>query len=154
MTMAKHDDQAIVHRETCMEAAFTPLKDIRRDSAGNAIVYGHRRGSPRYKVELDVTIGSDHNFYGGFIENMSVGGVFIATHMLKPVGEVFEIAVNLPDQDAAVRGLGEVRWIRECSERSNVPPGMGVRFLELEPGSQARIESFLSHREPMFFDED
>lgn len=154
MTMGKHDCEATAQRQTHAEAAFSPIQNAPHDSAGNPMVYGHRRTAPRFKVELDVSIGSDHNFYGGFVENMSVGGVFIATHMLKPVGEVFEIAVYLPGQDVAVKALGEVRWIRECSERSDVPPGMGVRFLELEAGSHERIEAFLAQREPMFFDED
>lgn len=154
MAMGKHEGQGTALREANTEAAFIPIQNAPRDAAGNPLVYGQRRASPRYKVELDVSIGSEHNFYGGFVENMSVGGVFIATHMLKPVGEVFEISIYLPGQDTAVKGLGEVRWIRECLDHSNTMPGMGVRFLELEPGSSERIEAFLSHREPMFFDED
>lgn len=113
-----------------------------------------RRASPRYGVELDVSLGSDHNFYAGFIENMSAGGVFVATHMIKPVGETLELSIHLPDSDIVVRGVGEVRWIREYSEASNVPPGMGVRFVHLEPGSLEAIESFLEHREPLFFDDE
>lgn len=153
MAMGKHNCEASAPRQAHAEAAFSPIPNA-PDSTGSPASQSHRRSAPRYKVELDVSIGSDHNFYGGFVENMSVGGVFIATHMLKPVGEVFEISVYLPGQDVAVKALGEVRWIRECSERSDVPPGMGVRFLELESGSHERIESFLSQREPMFFDED
>lgn len=153
MAMGKHDGHGPAPREVTTEAAFSPIKNVPCDAAGNPIVYGQRRASPRYKVELDVSIGSEHNFYGGFVENLSVGGVFIATHLLKPVGEVFEISVYLPGQEIAVKGLGEVRWIRECSDRS-ITPGMGVRFLELEPGSAERIEAFLSQRDPMFFDED
>lgn len=113
-----------------------------------------RRASPRYGVEIDVSLGSDHNFYAGFIENMSSGGVFVATHMIKPVGETLELSIHLPDTDTVARGIGEVRWIREYSEQSNVPPGMGVRFVHLEPGSLEAIEVFLERREPLFFDDD
>lgn len=133
------------------------MKDARPPNpapAAEGVAPGQRRVAPRYKVELDVSLGSDHNFYVGFVENLSTGGVFIATHMLKAVGEVFELTVHLPNSSTAVRGLGEVRWIREYSERSNVPPGMGVRFIKLEPESQTLIEEFLSKREPMFFDDD
>lgn len=113
-----------------------------------------RRASPRYAVELDVNLGSQHNFYAGFVENMSVGGVFVATHMIKPVGEEVEFAIHLPDNDIVVRGIGEVRWIREYSEQGNMPPGMGVRFVHLEPASAEAIEVFLSQREPLFFDDE
>ena len=144
MDMAKTTD-----RQQRDEATITRL-----DSSTMPSVQPQRRASPRYAVELDVSLGSDHNFYAGFVENMSAGGVFVATHMIKPVGERLEISIHLPDSEVVVRGIGEVRWIREYSEQSNVPPGMGVRFAELEPGSLEAIEAFLAQREPLFFDDE
>lgn len=130
------------------EARFTRLE------SGAQPAVSQRREYPRFGVDLDVSLGSDHNFYAGFIENMSAGGVFVATHAVKPVGEHLEITIHLPDTEEPVRAVGEVRWVREYSETSDVPPGMGVRFVELSPGSQEAIERFLSHREPLFFDDD
>jgi len=135
-----------------VEAEFTPVQEHASSGEHNQPV--HRREYARYKVELDVSLGSDHNFYVGFVENMSSGGVFIATHMLRSVGEVFDLAIHIPSSEAVISGTGEVRWVREYSERSNVPPGMGVRFINLEPGSVEAIEQFLARREPIFFDED
>ena len=118
-----------------------------RDASG-------RRVHDRFGVELDVTVTSEHNFYAGFVENMSVGGIFIATHQLKPVGSRLEFLVNLPGQDQPIRGSGEVRWVRVYSETSNTPPGMGIRFDKLDPASERGIENFLAQREPLFYDED
>jgi uncharacterized protein (TIGR02266 family) len=112
-----------------------------------------RREHSRFSVDLDVTVGSDHNFYAGFAENLSAGGVFIATHKLKPVGSKIELTINLPD-GAQIRAAGEVRWIRVFNERSDTPPGMGVRFNNLAEASVALIQSFLSRREPLFFDDE
>ncbi|HEX7670533.1 MAG TPA: TIGR02266 family protein, partial [Polyangiaceae bacterium] len=97
---------------------------------------------------------SEHNFYAGFAENISSGGLFIATHVLKPVGEKLEISVNLPDRAEAIRCMGEVRWVRDYSERSNVPPGLGIRFIGLPAPDAEAIERFLKDREPLFYDED
>jgi uncharacterized protein (TIGR02266 family) len=108
---------------------------------------------PRFTVDLDVTLASDHNFYAGCAENLSAGGIFVATHKLLPVGEVMRLSIRLPGQDTAVEGSGEVRWVREYSERSNVPPGLGLRFLELAPGGVETIERFLQNRDPLFFDD-
>ena len=58
------------------------------------------------------------------------------------------------EPDDEKKGVGEVRWVREYSERSNVPPGMGIRFLELDAGSAQVIEQFVKAREPLFWDED
>jgi uncharacterized protein (TIGR02266 family) len=113
-----------------------------------------RRVYNRFSVDLDVTVSSEHNFYAGFVENMSVGGIFIATHQLKPVGERLEFQVNLPGSDQPIRGVGEVRWVRVYSEASNTPPGMGIKFDALDAESVRRIEEFLAQRDPLFYDED
>jgi uncharacterized protein (TIGR02266 family) len=113
-----------------------------------------RREHSRFSVDLDVTVTSEHNFYAGFVENMSVGGIFIATHQLKPVGERIEFSVHLPGAEEPIRGAGVVRWVRVYSEASNVPPGMGIRFDPLGPAAVQAIETFLAQREPLFYDED
>ena len=113
-----------------------------------------RRECARYKVDLDVSLGSEHNFYSGFAENISAGGVFVATHLVKPVGECMEISINLADSGTMVRGVGEVRWVREYNEASDTPPGMGIRFIELAAGAEGVIQSFLATRDPLFFDDD
>jgi uncharacterized protein (TIGR02266 family) len=113
----------------------------------------HRREHSRFHVDLEVTVGSDHNFYAGFAENLSAGGVFIATHQLKPVGSKIELTINLPDGEQ-VRAAGEVRWIRVFNELSDTPPGMGVKFNDLAEASVSLIQSFLSRRDPLFFDDD
>jgi uncharacterized protein (TIGR02266 family) len=114
----------------------------------------NKRQHARFSVDLDVTLVSEHNFYGGFAENLSAGGVFIATHMLKSVGEKMEFSVNLPGAEAPVRGVGEVRWVREYSERSDSSPGVGLRFIFLEPGSLEAIEAFLKDRDLLFYDDE
>jgi uncharacterized protein (TIGR02266 family) len=113
----------------------------------------HRREHSRFSVDLDVTVGSDHNFYAGFAENLSAGGVFIATHKLKPVGSKIELSINLPD-GAQVKAIGEVRWIRVFNERSDTPPGMGVKFEGIDDASVTAIQGFLSRRDPLFFDDE
>lgn len=114
---------------------------------------GRRREHSRFHVDLDVTVGSDHNFYAGFAENLSAGGVFIATHKLKPVGSKIELTINLPD-GVQLRAEGEVRWIRVFNELSDTPPGMGVKFSNLSDASVGLIQSFLSQRDPLFFDDE
>ncbi|MBN1606865.1 MAG: TIGR02266 family protein [Polyangiaceae bacterium] len=132
------------------EARFSHIEPAN----GGTSTHPQRREHARYRVDLDVSLGSDHNFYAGLVENISVGGVFVATHLLKPVGEKMELAIHLPDSEDVLRGLGEVRWIREYVERSELPPGMGIRFLDLPQESLERIEKFLSKREPLFYDEE
>lgn len=146
MSQVKAAEDAVVsRRKERQEAQITDLHEEVDDA---------RREHARFGVDLDVSLGSDHNFYAGFAENLSGGGVFVATHALKPVGEIIEISINLPEKDVAITARGEVRWIREYNEASNVPPGMGIKFTVLGPGAEEAINAFLARREPMFFDDE
>ena len=100
-----------------------------------------------------MTLQSDHNFYAGFLENLSAGGLFIATHVVKPRGATIDFKIRVPGFDEPVQGTGEVRWVREYSESSDAPPGMGVRFLNLVGASADIIRAFLQARDPMFWDD-
>jgi uncharacterized protein (TIGR02266 family) len=142
---ARSEAEALDDEELRAEATILSVAPM---SAGS-----HRREHSRFSVDLDVTVGSDHNFYAGFAENLSAGGVFIATHKLKPVGSKIELSINLPDS-VTVRALGEVRWIRVFNEQSDTPPGMGVKFLEIEESCVTAIQGFLSRRDPLFFDDE
>lgn len=133
-------------RETREEAIFTE-----KDGAPNS---DNRRVQPRYGVDLDVSLESDHNFYAGFAENISTGGLFIATFKLKSVGERMDISLTLPNREDPIHCVGEVRWIREYSERSNVGPGMGIRFVELNADDASAIEEFVKGRAPLFYDDE
>lgn len=113
-----------------------------------------RRGAARYRVDLQVGIATEHNFYGGLAENMSAGGVFVATHRSLPVGERVEVAIDVPDCPYIVRGIGEVRWLRPYCRDSEAHPGIGVKFLHLEEGGAETIEHFLKARDPLFFDDE
>jgi uncharacterized protein (TIGR02266 family) len=146
MTQAKAvEAPAVSQRHERQEAQITELRKEADDT---------RREHARFGVDLDVSLGSDHNFYAGFAENLSGGGVFVATHALKPAGEIVELSITLPDSNAVITARGEVRWIREYNEASNVPPGMGIKFTQLGEGAEDAINAFLARREPMFFDDD
>jgi uncharacterized protein (TIGR02266 family) len=113
-----------------------------------------RREHERFSVDLEVSLGSEHNFYAGLAENLSAGGVFIATHQLQKVGSKIDLSLRMPDSEEAFHLVGEVRWVRVYNEQSDTPPGLGIRFNELSPEVTAAINRFLGQREPLFFDDD
>ena len=114
-----------------------------------------RRQTPRFPLKVEVDYTSEHNFYTGFLENLSSGGLFIATHQQIEIGQQLEVTFTVPGLAQATTALCEVRWLRE--ENPNTPdiaPGVGCRFVELAADAQAAIELFIRHRDPLFFDED
>ena len=125
-----------------------------RDGAHPSGTAEARRQYPRHDVELEVTMESETNFYMGLTENLSEGGLFIATHVLKPLGTQIEVSFKLPDVREAIKVTGTVRWVREYSETSDSSPGLGVRFEQLDQAQTELIRRFLAARDPLFYDED
>lgn len=108
------------------------------------------RTAERHFVELEVGVGSESNFYLGFTENLSSGGVFIATYLVKPIGSSVNVELTMPDgEHLSIEGT--VRWTR--GETAGGWPGMGVQFAALAPAQEAKIREFLAMREPMFYDD-
>jgi uncharacterized protein (TIGR02266 family) len=135
-------------------ASRAPRDEATFSTKADSFTPDNRRRQPRFSVDLDVTMSSDHNFYAGFAENISSGGLFVATYVKRPRGDRMEIVINIPGRPEPIRAVGEVRWLRDYSEHSNVPPGLGVRFVELPEDDAKIIDDFLKDREPLFYDDE
>ena len=101
------------------------------------------RASERFDLEVKVDLESDHNFYTGLTQNISAGGVFIATHHIRRIGDRITLKFTLPGSEKTIDVETEVRWIRENSalQRVEGAQGMGVRFINLTPEASAAIWS-------------
>jgi uncharacterized protein (TIGR02266 family) len=110
------------------------------------------RGHPRMPFEIDITLESDSQFYSGFSENLSEGGIFVATHALQPVGTRLDVIFTLPGVKEPLRVEGDVCWVRVHSDTSDLPAGMGLRFASLSARSADVIRAFCMHRAPLFYD--
>ena len=119
-----------------------PLPRVTEPPASNS------RRAARHGLEIEVDIVSDTNFYVGFTENLSEGGVFVATYLLKPIGSRIELDLALPSGDT-LQLEGTVRWLREAS--NDAWPGMGVQFDSLRADDEVAIKRFLKMREPLFY---
>jgi uncharacterized protein (TIGR02266 family) len=108
-----------------------------------------RRTQPRFVVNFDISLRSESNFWVASAGNISEGGVFVATKVIKPIGSELEITIRLPHPFGIIWTLGQVRWIRDTSSGGEAPLGMGVRFDSIAPESQAAIRAFLGTRPPL-----
>jgi uncharacterized protein (TIGR02266 family) len=125
-----------------------------RANSGTMDAGASRRTHERSDVELEVTLESEHNFYLGLTENLSEGGLFIATHLLRPIGATVAVSLKLPNSPQPISATGTVRWVRQYSETSDTGPGIGIRFEQLPPEHTNVIRQFLAARTPLFHDED
>lgn len=120
-----------------------------------AIPHDNRRQHFRMHYQVEVTLESESNFYNGFTENISTGGLFIATFDIRPMGEKIQLEFTIPNRSEPVSVQGEVRWLREYHpDNPDMIPGMGVRFIDLPEQDQRDIETFLKGKDTIFYDDD
>lgn len=117
-----------------------------------------RRESERadLEVEVDVRLDSEHNFYTGLTQDISTGGLFVATHKLLAVGTKVRVRFTLPgDEQKPIETETEVRWLRDGrAMMTDAPEGMGLRFLSLSADAKKVIGDFLSNRDSLFYDDE
>lgn len=110
-----------------------------------------KRLHERAPLEIEVTLESEHNFYCGITNDISEGGVFVATYQPPEVGTVVEIELALAGR--VFRVLGEVRWLREVrASCEGCPPGCGVRFVDLDAQARAAIADFVCERDTVLYE--
>jgi uncharacterized protein (TIGR02266 family) len=110
------------------------------------------RAHRRLLLELEVSLQSDSNFYIGLTENLSNGGIFVATYLVQPIGTAVALTLRLPNRKLPLSLGGRVRWIRAFSETLEAPPGMGIEFETISEPDARAIREFLAARTPLFFD--
>lgn len=110
----------------------------------------NRRTHRRAELSADVSLYSETNFWSGLTEDVSEGGLFIATWHEYPLGTQIDLKFELPNSHV-VSARGEVRWHRDESEHFS--PGVGIRFTDLREEDLAQIQAFIRHRSPLLYDE-
>lgn len=116
----------------------------------------HVRAAERFDLEVKVDLESDHNFYTGLTQNISTGGLFIATSAIRKIGDRITLKFSMPGSAEPLSVETEVRWIRENSALHKVEgsTGMGVRFVNLTPAAAATINQFVQSRESLYYDDE
>ncbi|MBI5968062.1 MAG: PilZ domain-containing protein [Deltaproteobacteria bacterium] len=100
----------------------------------------HRRDDrieERLRVEFE-----DESF--AFTDNLSCGGAFIRTPAPMELGEILLLKLHMPDTSEPSEVRCKVIWTNKYGkENSDLQRGMGVKFLNLQPEVQKRIEDHI-----------
>ncbi|HEY6097949.1 MAG TPA: pilus assembly protein PilZ [Anaeromyxobacter sp.] len=103
------------------------------------------------RVEVNVSLVSEHNFYVGPSRRMDSGGVFIATATPPPAGTRLQIRLGLAD-GRKIETDGEVAFVREKSATiGRQPTGCGVKLHGLPGWAVDAIERFILARQPIVY---
>lgn len=105
-----------------------------------------RRIAPRAFFKTGASFQAENYFFTGFTEDVSGGGLSLATYDLMKMGADVEVEFTLLDGHI-VRAAGVVRWIRDLrNEEAGAPPGMGIEFRDLAPVDRDAINLFVASR--------
>ncbi len=99
----------------------------------------------RAEIGLAVNIDAGHVQHAGRIENISFGGLFVASEYVASVGDRVNLRFVLPGRKRPVRVEADVKWIRTDSERKVCPrqSGIGLEFVRLSAKATESVREFL-----------
>jgi uncharacterized protein (TIGR02266 family) len=94
-------------------------------------------------------------FMGQFGTDVSTGGIFVKTKKPIEIGALLKLELQLADASPVIHGIGRVCWRRELAPDPNLPAGMGIKFIKLDPDSRAVVERIVQGRgsRPSRFDQ-
>ena len=78
--------------------------------------------------------------------DIAIGGMFVATSDVRPVGTDTAFVLELGSADApdTVQGEAAVVWVREAPGGADQPAGMGMQFTRVEPPGEERLAMLFS----------
>jgi hypothetical protein len=98
-----------------------------------------RRSGPRYIVRVPVIYSSEFLTLDAVARDLSLGGMFIATELLDPVGTECRVTA-LPDGHAALSFVGVVCHV-STEMKSGRPSGIGIQFTMRTPEAEAWLQA-------------
>ena len=141
----------------CLDADCTALlvKPLRYEHLADIttrLLFRERSIPPRFSVRLPIHYGlRDNRPVNNYTVNLSIGGVFLETTSILPVGTSINVAFTLPE-GTTIDCTAQVTWLNGPMLRSQplLPPGMGLRFLDIENYEVTALRNFLSSEERLF----
>lgn len=125
-----------------------PLARIALTASVNRFLhYDHVQGQPRVRVDAPVRIVAGENETWGTVRNLSRGGLFIETHLSLVPSDEIELHFRLPESGHAVEPNAQVVWCRmPVGSGSQTPPGLGLRFLDIDTPTARIVDDFVYER--------
>jgi uncharacterized protein (TIGR02266 family) len=125
------------------EIVTTLVRRLRKTT--QRLVSFPRREGERVSGKISISFKKAGDLFKSYITNFGEGGLFIHTEKNLPVGSLLDLEFSLPDSNQAIKTKGIVVWTRpqEMSTKK-MPPGMGVKFIDMDPNDKKLIKDYLA----------
>lgn len=103
-----------------------------------------RRKHPRVPVRIRIQYRVADRFFTDYIQNLSMGGIFVETTDPLPVHTALKVQFALPSLEKPIVADGVVVHRVEISGgKSRAASGMGIRFSQLDERSKRTLEAYI-----------
>ncbi|MFV1957386.1 MAG: PilZ domain-containing protein [bacterium] len=106
------------------------------------LIAGNGREQIRSPLNLPFQMESSTSSYSVTSYNFGEGGAFLETDRVHPPGTVLDLKFTLPGLKNKFHLEGEVIY-SSVDRASDTPPGMGIKFTELDTGTQALLSNYM-----------
>lgn len=108
---------------------------------------GPNRAFARVPARLQVGWASPKEFLVTYSENISRGGIFVATEQPPELRSIVELLLELPDNEGPAKTQAEVvqRVTVEEAKRTGGIAGAGLQFLGSDDGFRLRLDACIDH---------
>ncbi len=139
-------DHAAAVRAGADEVLFKPLeRELLIATVRRLTDHDAPRGLPRARIERPIEIRARGLQLTGTLRNVSRGGLYIDAPLRLRRAEEISVEFRLDDEAPSVAPTAQVVWIQP---NDGGPDGVGLRFLEIDPGTIHRLEHFVSDHYP------
>lgn len=133
----------------CDELVFKPIDPRRLIDTACQLLHIVNPAAPRIVTQVPILSGTDRaEMRPGRILNLNGGGAFVASEHLFPIDTLLEMEFSLSPRGAPLRCRGRVAWVNhpEWIKAPELPHGMGVQFLEMEPEQAEVLRNFVEEQ--------
>ncbi len=143
------DDHARAVRAGATDVLVKPLERAELVTAV-ARLLRPGRGQPRATLREPAHVWATDRISTGTVQNVSRGGLFVASGWLPREGAELRVEFALPGAAAPISTSGQVRWRRVRADQG--APGFGLRFLALGGDALRALASYVDEHAPDAFD--
>jgi molecular chaperone DnaK len=94
-----------------------------------------------HKLPVKLPFSSEAEFLGRYGANVSKGGLYLRTKALKPPGTLLALEVKIDPGTVLIRATCEVKWVTGAKGPDSGVPGMGLRFVQVDPPTQRLLDT-------------
>jgi CheY-like chemotaxis protein len=131
---------------SCEAVIGRPIDPQRFITTASHLLGIYDRAAPRIESLLVVSCGADlDELHEGWIRNINIGGCFLETTELLPIDYRINIQFSPEDNDDLICLRARVAWVNhpEWIKCEQLPPGMGLQFIDLDEATTKRIRTYI-----------